>query len=1132
MGEKYKINKSALKALFATAEMSMENNYHSIYQEHGGWVKGKNNNFTCINQEAHGQSKDANPSMSVNNNNGQWHCFTCGIRGNFQSFWRDYLQDKHPSYSDFLIDICNINTTSLADFDTSSDPDLEKNTREIKALYDKMQKLNIQKRGRPWILHGELTKMIKESSIIPMEWLDKAVKTLLEDKQAMEYLYNTRRITESVVKKYRLGRAPYKGYMKYIFPTINAEGDLINAKGYDPGSEYKWLAMFEGYEYGPVPINNFTHQKLYFFEGEPDCYCAISHGYEGAVTLGSKGKHNVDDVFGKDHAKQIFNGKEIIICLDSDAKEDAEELAISLYPYAKQIKVINLDMNNINPSGLDPRLVKEIENKSGKKKIKRIEKDFTDFMKKNGFDEPAKIAFDKLVEKTLVFTHDVERLSKKTYKVTLQEARMSRYFSYDKSKELELTASVSDFNCDAYFYPESFTVTCQSISNDKSCTRSCNSCSIAEQNDFGKIDSVEIHLVRERTKENMNNPAYIKISDHDILGLIEVTDNQKVQNLKKACGINVRCPTCKIEDSKQNKLLHVKLAKDINEYHEDDASKEYGATADIDMSAYIEGDADIYPNRSYRFNGTQTTAWNGQHAVLYVHKTEPIETSMESFKMDQYIHDILTIFKPRAGETIAEHLERRYKVFANAAGVTGRRELFFINDLVYFSPIEIKNKMLPEVKRGWVEAIIAGDPRTCKTMISKFLHKHYKVGEVIGGSSGVSRAGLIGGITFFKNKAQLSWGKVPMNDGGMIIIDEMSEIEPKTLIDLTDIRSEGIAELTMVKSGKVSARTRKIMLSNPRPWKDEEKKEYSYGIQFLRDLCLQDRVLARFDIGFVVRRGDVDVSEFESDYSEISTEFNEIQCRNLIMWAYSRSPDQIIFEDGFNKYVNEINVKMNEKFHSSTQLINQERAKLVRLSVSLATMLYSTVNDDWNKILVKKIHLDYIAQFLDFLYCHPNMKMDQYSKMKQSSETLGNMKFMMNICDKIDINPLFREEEFSETRIHQIFNDYLTRVANGTMYLIDAKSDDSKSTRLHSREGNQKLIGVLTARNCFSITKRGNFKKTAMFNNWLEERITLGERAEKSDILELEQNKQNLDVVKRVKEIGNNRGKSQERKAS
>jgi len=1126
MGDKYKIKKTDLKAFFAMAEMSMENNYHDIFQKLG-WRRGSGKNFHCPNEEAHSGGIDENPSVSLDNRNGQWHCFTCGKKGNFQSYWSEYLKGQNgygDSYTDFVADIIGHDKAIQLSKDYD-DPDFERNSRELRKLHEALSKRPTEN-GKPWMLNGELSKYIKEITTIPMKFLDEWVNNLLNNKEKMDYLYETRRINEKTIRKYRLGWFEHKGVSKktgkpfsnwkYVFPMINAEGDLINIKAYDPQAEdpkYKWMHVFSGRGTLPMPINNFTQQKLYFFEGEPDVYCAAAFGYDGAVTLGSKSTCDVNEVFGKDHAKQLFNGKEIIICLDAepDAQRSAKKLALSLYSYVKQIKIIDLNRSEINPNGLDPNLIKDIVTKKGTKK-KRAEKDFTDFMKKNGFDEKAKKIFDELVEETPVFTNNKERKRKEVFKVTLQEARMARYFSSERSKELELVASVSDFNSNAYMYPTEFTISCRAMGENGKKIGSCKTCMLPDQPGFSSTDYMTFNFVRDGVK---TGDRCIEINDHNILGLIEVTDNQKVRQIKKMCNINERCTWCSINDGKPEKLLHVRLAKDTNEFKEiKNETSEVGATADIDMEAYIQGDPDIYPSRSYKFNATQTTAWNGQHAVLFIHKAESIETSIETFKMTQDIHDLLNIFKPKDGESIKEHLERRYTVFSNAAGITGRKELFLINDLAYFSPIEVHNKMLPQVKRGWVEVLIAGDPRTCKTMISEFLHRHYKVGDIVSGSSSVSRAGLVAGITYFKNKPQISWGKVPMNDGGVIIIDELSEVDVSTLIDLTPIRSEGVAKMDKIKSGKVLARVRKIMLSNPRGWKEEEQKEYNYGIQFLRDLCLQDRVLARFDIAFVVRRGDVDVNNFDSKYEEISTEFTEYQCRHLIMWAYSRSADDVVFEKGFEESVNQIQKNMMDKYHPSTQLVNQEmRAKLIRLSISLATMLYSTVEDDWNKILVKKEHLNYIVEFLNNLYDHPNMKMDQYSAMKKNAETLGDMKFMMNISEYIDLNPLFREEEFTERAIHQIFYDYLHLVYKRRMYMPSAKSDKFMTTNIMVHEANQKLLGILTARNCLVRTKRNTYKKTPMFNSWLAERMKLGERAERSSILELVSNKNNSSII-------------------
>ena len=1119
MGEKYKVKKSDLRTLFASADMMMDCHYHDLYKRLG-WERGTNGNFHCWNTAAHGQGTDAHASMSVDNRNGQWHCFTCQIKGNFQSYFTNYLKGGSygDSYTDFIIDFLNM-SESLHFSTEKNDPEYEKNAQEMRDLCDKMQGEKFQNSGKKWILSGELTEMIKAATTIPMAELDGYVDRLLKDKSSLDYLFETRRITPDIIKKYHLGLNEKN---KFIFPIIGADGSLINLKAYDPrgsNSDYKWSYPHKDHGYGPTPINHFTHQKLYFFGGEPDMYCAISMGIGDAVTFGSEAITDVDKVFGPERARQLFLGKECVICLDADdtGVVQAKKLAASLYPYASQIKVIDLNVSHdINPYGLDPNLTVDVIVKDKSKK-KRVEKDFTDFIKKNGFDKSAKEKFDDLVDNTTVYTQNVDRVKKEIFKVTLQECRMPRYYSHDGTKILQLMAAVSDFNNKALQVSSKINVSCNAMGHPDNICGSCKNCEVSKTPGFNSASEMIYSFVREIPPEHAKDPLYIKVSEHDMLGLVEVTEQQKISQQKKLCKINDNCKLVTIADSKHEKLLHVRLSRDVNEFG-DTSSASGSNAADIDVEAYMAGESDIYPNRSYRFEAVQTTAWTGQHAVLFIHKAEPIATCIETFKMDEQTHEILQTFKPKANENIEQHLKRRYDIFANAAGITGRRDLFFMNDMAFFSPLVLKSKLLPEVTRGWVEILIAGDTRTCKTMTTNWLHNHYKIGDIVTGSTAVTRSGLLGGTgRDMKGRPSIMWGKFPMNDGGLVIIDELSNVSEAVLNDLTGCRSSGIASIDGIVSGKVLARCRKIMLSNQRVWKSDQQKNYTYGIEFLRDLCCKDEILSRFDWATVVRRTDIDPVTFSCEYNPLATDFTELQCQTLIRYVYSRTPDQMIYEDGFDELVNKYQAEFLEKYHSSTQLVNQEmRAKLVRMSCSLASLLYSTLHDDWDKILVKKEHVAYIAKALNESYDHPNMALDKYSEMKRKLETLGDMSFMENICKYIDIHQIINDDEFSEKHVQQIFYDYLERVQVGSLYIPDAKTGAHArvSNRQKTFENVPKLIGLLISRNCFSRTKKGSYRKTKQFNDWLVKRSEMGDAAPTSDILELDEDKQNPNVIK------------------
>ncbi|HUT43370.1 MAG TPA: hypothetical protein VMW95_03455, partial [Desulfobacterales bacterium] len=572
------------------------------------------------------------------------------------------------------------------------------------------------------------------------------------------------------------------------------------------------------------------------------------------------------------------------------------------------------------------------------------------------------------------------------------------------------------------------------------------------------------------------------------------------------------CDSVEIIDLEYEKLLHVRLVKDVSEYGDP-------ATSTINAEAYMTGDKDIYANKSYKFNAVQTQSWNGQYAVLFAHKAEPIATSIENFSMNEEVHNILLSFRKGPGENIEDALQRRYTVFGNAAGLTGRQDLFLINDLVFFSAAELHNKtLLPRISRGYVEALIGGDTRCGKTVVSRFLHDHYKIGEFISGSGAVSRTGLLGGITSFNNSQSISWGKIPANDGNVITIDELTNINYEAFDSLTPCRSSGVADVQMSKSGKVPARTRKIMLSNARGTADT-RKDHSFPFLMLKDICFgKDEILSRFDIAHIVRQGDVKYEEFESSYDQISTEFTEFQCQNLIKWCYSRKPDDIVLEDGLEGYITNSSGELLKKFHSSSQLINIEiRAKVLRMSVSVATMFYSIPpSNDWNKIYVTKEHVDFICRFILRNYCHPNMALDRYSEAVYKAEMLGDMRFMEAIVKYTGYDQLIREDEFTENTVKQVFFDYIHAVIDGRAVIVDAKDEGERSCSFkYASDVCTKLINLLCERNCFRRTTKRMFKKTEMFSSWLIEKRDAGHDG--TNYLDTTSNELNTQMDKKIK---------------
>ena len=1036
MPGKYKLQKDDYKYLFSIIDIEMSGKYHSIYESFGVKYGGKGNKFYCIQPEAHSLGVDSHPSMDVDNNNGLFRCWSCNISGNLQKFWKEFVanspQDRNEgSFTSWAIDYLHLDRFINID----DKPENAKIKLEMKTLYEKLNNEHVKETGQPYVMSQDIKDQVKKEMFLEVKMNDVYVDSLLANAELMKYLEETRNIKKDQIIKYRIG---YNGDA-ITFPMFTVNGDLCNIKAYKPWltGPGKWAFPFPGYQTIPSPAINFMSNKIYQFEGETDAYCAISFGLN-AVTFGSASNADANKIFGTDTAKQLFTGKEIVICMDADeaGMKASLSIAASIYPYAKQIKVIDLNRSEINPHGLDLAVMKIVDGKE-----KRAQKDFTEFMMLNGFNDNAVKIFLELEDNTKVYSENTSRKSKEVFKVTLQEARQSRYYSDDGMIELDLIASVGDVDCSSFKYPTMISARCKCMSDDNLCEGVCKNCSIPNMPQFGKVNDMNFKLDKEA---NPKDKLSIRLKEHDILGLIETTDDKKNLQKKRLLKISERCQDVVLTDKNVNGLIHVRLVRDIAETSDMSATRD-AAASEIDLEAYML-ERDLYPNRSYRFKAVQTTAWNGQHAVLFCYSAEPIATAIDTFQMNDEIDDTLQIFKQKDGESIQGALDRRYEVFSNASGINKREDLFFINDLVYFSPIEIDNKtILPAIKRGWVEVLIAGQSRCGKTVVSKFLHNHYKVGEFIGGSNAVSRTGLVGSIEYYRKKPSIRWGKFPMNDCGVVIIDELSIISEKDFDDLTYLRSEGLAEIVKQKYGVMKARVRKIMLSNKRTYKNSDYSSENAdetGINMLKRLCGKDQILSRFDLAYIVSSHDVE--EFSAVYEQMSTEFTEHQCQTLIKWAWSRKPNDVVFEEDFETGLNVAQERLLEKFHASTQLINQEmRAKLARLAIALATMLYSTVKGDNTKIFVKTEYVYYMMNYLIKIYCGVNMQLDRFSSIQKKKECLGDLSPIINMMKYVDGNLFAQYSEFSVDDLKIVFAGVLSRVANSKLCLMDGVTGET-----------------------------------------------------------------------------------------
>jgi len=368
--------------------------------------------------------------------------------------------------------------------------------------------------------------------------------------------------------------------------------------------------------------------------------------------------------------------------------------------------------------------------------------------------------------------------------------------------------------------------------------------------------------------------------------------------------------------------------------------------------------------------------------VLIADKAEPLRDQIEQFNFDS-IKDSLEIFRAKP-EIIFQQV---YEDFAaNVHRIVGRYALQVAFDLCFHSVIAFtfQNVLL---RKGWVEAFILGDSGQGKTEMSLCLLDYYHLGDRVQGE-GSSTAGLIGGLERLGDRWILVWGRIPQMDRRLLIIDEFSGVSEEDIAKMSDIRSTGIAEITKIRTERASARTRLLMMSNTRDGRPLSA--YNTGVEAIRDVFSHAEDVRRLEFAICVATGEVTTDELNKEPEFVIPRFSAEACRNLILWAWSRTPEDVTFSDGVEDLILKEAVDLSEKYSASIPLVEPAdmRLKLARLSVSCACRCFSS--DSEGKVIVLPEHVQFVVDFLRRCYDSPYMAYNDYSERAERESVFSD----------------------------------------------------------------------------------------------------------------------------------------------
>ncbi len=176
-------------------------------------------------------------------------------------------------------------------------------------------------------------------------------------------------------------------------------------------------------------------------------------------------------------------------------------------------------------------------------------------------------------------------------------------------------------------------------------------------------------------------------------------------------------------------------------------------------------------------------------------------------------------FRPADGQTVFERLWELADILSDGfTKIFNRPDWHSVALLTWVSPIGWRFPHESKVQRGWLNTLALGDTETGKSKVVNTLQQITNCGQIVN-SENCTYVGLVGGaIKMGSGQLMLRWGRIPLCDKQLVVLEELSGLSVEEISNMSDVRSSGVARLDKGGlSSQTNARTRILALSNVRP---------------------------------------------------------------------------------------------------------------------------------------------------------------------------------------------------------------------------------------------------------------------------------------------------------------------------
>jgi hypothetical protein len=741
----------------------------------------------------------------------------------------------------------------------------------------------------------------------------------------LQQLYN-RGVTDTDIRSARLGY--HDG--RIMIPVPDTSGNIINIRKYKPGApSQEKFRNIRGYTTKTLyQIDQLKYPTIWICGGEIKALVAkrfLEPNSIGAIAV-TAGEGAWEPEF-----TTMLKDKHVFLCMDIDegGRAAAKKVASYVLGTASSVRIIELPLDKaVHPKG-----------------------DLNDWVAEGAKTKDFLAAMETAVEFTtpIGLEKDMEVL----------ECRLrSAARAENVGRPIQCKTSISAADEVPYIVPKTVHVSC---TKDQPFCNTCQVKSGTPDPDTGLI------LVQ------------LKPSNAGLLGLIQTSKRNMKLGILEAFGA-VNCKVAEIFPDTFYNISDVRLTSPLEL---DGDNREH-----IVQPAYILTDRFLDLNTPYLITGRPYPHPTTSQAVLLVDQVEDLEDSLASCTFTKEDVEALQIFQPSEWtvEAVESKLDDIYEDMSNnVTRIFYRKDLHLAVDLVYHSSLyfSFENR----IQNGWVNGLITGDSSQGKSEVSIRLIDHYGLGTRHD-CKNASEAGLLGGLQQIGTRWFVTWGVIPIYDRQLVVLEEIKGASPAALGSLTDMRSSGEAQITKIERRRAHARTRLLMISNPRS--DRPISAYNYGVESLKELMGSLEDTRRFDFALIVSEQEIKTALINAAIrnKKIGNPLYTAElCRKNVLWAWTRTSEQIHFEADAEEACLVNALYLCERYTETVPICDKGtmRYKLARLAISMANKTQSVMG---NTTIVRECHVVAVKNFLVRNYDSPYSGYRAFSEAEEYTSKL------------------------------------------------------------------------------------------------------------------------------------------------